>query len=301
MIASMRYLLPALLALLLTAGSIQAQGSEITDDRGKIIRLMAPPQRIISLYGAMTEIVFALEAGDRVVGVTAHESWPPEVRTLPRVGTHLNPNLEIILSLRPDLVLQGSVARGGQRAVAELEARGIPVAVFNPQSVPQVMETIVRVGILLGKENIARRLTAQMNQRLQRLEATLSSIRSRPRVFFEVSYPTLLAAGKRHLVDDLITRAGGENVIKAPRKFLRVDIELLLALDPDVYIVQKGPMNRRPGQISQRPYFSRLRAIRDGRVYIVDEFLFSRPGPRVIEALEELARILHPECFTENP
>ncbi|WP_456432802.1 ABC transporter substrate-binding protein [Thermosulfuriphilus sp.] len=273
----------------------------VVDDRGKMIVLKSPAQRIVSLYGAMTEIVFALKAGERLLGVTAHENWPPEVKSKTRIGTHLNPNIELILALKPDLVLQASIARGGQRAVAALERRGIAVAVFNPRDIPGVLNTIERVGQLLGRHKEALKLISEMKGRIEALETRVSKTKSRPRVFFEVSYPTLLAAGGKHIVSDLIRRAGGENVIKAPKKFLRTDIELILALDPDIYIVQKGPMNRNPGQIEKRPYFSRLRAVREGRVYRVDEFIFSRPGPRIVEALEELARILHPECFSPTP
>ena len=268
---------------------------KIVDDRGQEVTLKEPAQRIVSLYGALTETVAALGKCENIVGVTAHETYPPCVRDKLKVGTHLRPNLEIILSLKPDLVLQGSVSRGGLLAVKELEAHGLKVAVFNAYTVEAVFATIERVGILLGRREAARTLVARMRRKCQELEARVARVKKRPRVFYEVSYPALLAAGQKHIVNDLITRAGGQNVIQVPKKFVRVAPELIIKLAPEVYIVQLGPMNKNPLPVAQRPFLKVIPAVAAGRVYYVDEFLFARPGPRIIKALEEMVRLLHPE------
>ncbi|NPA49971.1 MAG: ABC transporter substrate-binding protein [Thermodesulfobacteria bacterium] len=281
-----------LVALLLSAARAEIS---IVDDRGVKITLSHPPRRIVSLYGALTETVAALGRCENIVGVTAHENYPPCILEKPKVGTHLRPNLEIILSLRPDLILQGSVSRGGLFAVQQLEAQGLKVAVFNPYTIEMVFSTIERVGTLLAAQEEAARLLSTLRERLRLLEKKVSQVSSRPRVFYEVSYPSLLAAGQRHIVNDLIEKAGGVNVVQIPKKLARVSPEMIIKWAPEVYIIQKGPMNKNPTPPEKRPYFKILPAVQAGRVYYVDEFLFARPGPRVIEALEEMFRILHPE------
>ena len=282
------------LCLLLLIVSRASGALSIVDDRGKKITLPAPPERIVCLYGALTEIVAALGRCEAISGVTAHETYPPCIRNKVRVGTHLRPNLEIILSLKPDLVLQGSVSRGGLLAVRELERHGLKVAVFNPYTVEMVFSTIERVGVIIGRAEKAKALTSSLKRRLSALEARVARLRERPKVFYEVSYPTILAAGRKHIVNDLIEKAGGENVIRVNKKFARVSPELIIKLAPEVYIVQKGPMNKNPLPVERRPYFQVIPAVKEGRVYYVDEFLFARPGPRIVDALEEMIRLLHP-------
>ncbi len=273
----------------------KAHCTSIIDDRGQKISLNSPPKRIVCLYGALTEIVSALGACDQIVGITAHETYPPCIKNKVRVGTHLRPNLEIILSLKPDLILQGSISRGGLLAVKELESHGLKVAVFNPYTVEMVFSTIERVGVLLGRKGEAEALLGKLKSKLESLEQKVRLVHTRPRVFYEVSYPTLLAAGRRHIVNDLITRAGGQNVIQAPKKLVRVSTELVIKLAPEVYLVQLGPMNKNPLPPEKRPFFQVLPAVKEGRVYYVEEFLFARPGPRIVEALAKMIKILHPE------
>ncbi len=267
----------------------------IVDDRGKEISLKQPPKRIVSLYGALTETVAFLGKCEAIVGVTAHENYPPCVLKKTKVGTHLRPNLEIILSLKPDLILQGSVSRGGLGAVRQLEERGLKVAVFNPYTIEMVFSTIERVGILLGKEKQAKAFVRELKEQLHFLENKTSQISQRPRVFYEVSYPAILAAGEKHIVNDLIEKAGGINVVGVSKKLVRVSPETIIIWAPQVYIIQKGPMNKNPPPPEKRPYFQVLPAVRNKRVYYVDEFLFARPGPRIIDALAQMIRLLHPE------
>ncbi len=283
-----------LLILLFFFSSVRAEIS-IIDDRGKKISLRAPAKRVVCLYGALTETVAALGKCEAIVGVTAHEKYPPCILSRPRVGTHLRPNLEIILSLQPDLVLQGSVSRGGLLSVRELEEKGLKVAVFNPYTVEMVFDTIRRVGILLGREEAATELLRHLREKLLKIEARVSKFPSRPRVLYEVSYPGILVAGKKNIVNDLIFRAGGVNLAALPRKFVRLSPEMIIKLAPEVYIVQKGPMNKNPPPLERRSFFKVLPAVREGRVYYVDEFLFARPGPRIVRALEEMVKILHPD------
>jgi iron complex transport system substrate-binding protein len=267
----------------------------ITDDRNASVILTAPPQRIISLYGGLTEILSAIGAGDRVVARIQGDDTIPGI---PTVGTHLQPNVEMILALKPDLVVQGGVAKG-MPALKRLEAAQVPVALFAPHDFAGLFTTITRLGALTGREEAA----AALNRTLEaRLAAVARRVANRPkaRVFFEVRELNLLAAGRGSMVNDIITRAGGENLVASPQKLTLYSLEALIQANPEVYIIQKGPMNRSPEDIYCRPYFQELQAVKARRVIVVDESLYSRPGPRSAAAVEELARFLHPEAWEKQ-
>jgi iron complex transport system substrate-binding protein len=288
-----RHLLAVLLMLGLGVQNLHA--FQVTDDRGVAVTLAAPPQRIVSLYGGLTEILRALGAADRVVARIQGDETVPGV---PTVGTHLQPNVEMILALKPDLVVQGGVPKG-MPALKRLEAAQVPVAMFAPHDFAGLFSTITRLGALTGREEAAAALTRSMQAKLAEVAQRVAD-HPKPRVFFEVRELNLLAAGQGSLVNDIITRAGGVNIVKSPQKLTLYSLEALIQANPEVYIIQKGAMNRSPEDIYARPYFQELKAVKTRRVLVVNESLFSRPGPRSAEAVEELARFLHPEAWGER-
>jgi iron complex transport system substrate-binding protein len=269
--------------------------AQITDDRGAAVTVAAPPQRIVSLYGGLTEILSALGVGNRVV---ARIQGDETIQDIPTVGTHLQPNVEMILALKPDLVVQGGVAKG-MPALARLEAAQVPVAMFAPRDFAGLFSTITRLGALTGRVEAAAALARSMEAKLAGVAGRVAN-RPRPRVFFEVRELNLLAAGQGSLVNDIITRAGGENLVTSPQKLTLYSLEALIQANPEVYIIQQGPMNRSPEDIYTRPYFQELKAVKARRVLVVSESLFSRPGPRSAEAVEQLARFLHPEAWEKQ-
>ncbi|NDY43650.1 ABC transporter substrate-binding protein, partial [Dissulfurirhabdus thermomarina] len=220
------------------AGLAPAAGSaaavRVVDDLGTDVVLERPAGRIVCLYGGLTEIVCALGLDGALVGCTRGETYPPSVRAKPRVGTHLRPNLELILGLAPDLVLQGGGRAEAAVTVARLRARGIPAAVFNPADFEGLFSTIRRIGVLTGRPAAARRLVADMERRLQAVRALVPRGAPRPKVFFEVNETSLIAAGARSIVDAVIEQAGGRNVVRVPKRLVRCDLEFLLAAAPDV-------------------------------------------------------------------
>ncbi len=288
--SSLLYLSSVLFFIFLSCRPIFAEIS-IVDDAGNVIRLSRPAKRIVSLYGGITETVCAIGACDQLVGVTKRDSWPPQVRKKPKIGTHMRPNLELILGLKPDLVIQGSARPGSQIIVGKLRMMGIKVALFNPHSLQGLYSTIQRISTLCGRQKEGDRLVGQMKDRIRSCQAQYP-LNKRFKVIFEVSYPSLLFAGKKNIVSDIIKEAGGINTVTKEKKFVRYSLEQLILDDPDVYIVQKGPMNRNAPPPSQRANFDSIRAVKDGHVLFVDEFLFSRPGPRVVEAVEILRKYL---------
>jgi iron complex transport system substrate-binding protein len=267
----------------------------VTDDLGQVITLKGPAQRIISLYGAYSEILFAIGAGDRLVARTRADRFPPSILDKPSVGTHLRPNMELVLGLQPDLIINAVGRKHGHEVIRQIQKKGFTVAVFQPRNFPELFSVIDRLGILTGEEANAQALVNGQSSRLRQIDLRLAKSKDRPKVFFEVRYPNLLGAGQGSIVNDVILKAGGLNCLPNAKKLVRINIESLIDYNPDVYVVQKGPMNRNPGSPVSRPNFQVLKAVQQGRVFFVDEYIFSRPGPRSVEAVEKLAAYLHPE------
>jgi iron complex transport system substrate-binding protein len=267
----------------------------VTDDLGQVITLKGPAQRIISLYGAYSEILFAIGAGDRLVARTRADRFPPSILDKPSVGTHLRPNMELVLGLQPDLIINAVGRKHGHEVIRQIQKKGFTVAVFQPRNFPELFSVIDRLGILTGEEANAQALINGQSSRLRQIDLRLAKSKDRPKVFFEVRYPNLLGAGQGSIVNDVILKAGGLNCLPNAKKLVRINIESLIDYNPDVYVVQKGPMNRNPGSPVSRPNFQVLKAVQQGRVFFVDEYIFSRPGPRSVEAVEKLAAYLHPE------
>ena len=291
-----RHIIALILTLtLLSLPKMAPAEVRVTDDLGQVIALKEPAQRIISLYGAYSEILFAIGAGDRLVARTSSDKFPPSILEKPSVGTHLRPNMELVLGLQPDLIIDAVGMKHGHEVIRQIQQKGLTVAVFQPRSFAELFSVIDRLGILTGEEPKAQALVNGQSSRLQQIDLRLAQNRDRPKVFFEVRYPNLLGAGQGSIVNDVILKAGGVNCLPNEKKLVRINIETLIDYDPDVYVVQKGPMNRNPGSPESRPNFQVLKAVQQGRVFFVDEYVFSRPGPRSVEAVEKLAAYLHPE------
>lgn len=279
------------------AQACAAQGVRAVDGQGTAVELAAPARRIVCLYGAFSELYLAMGLGDRLVGRTTADEEIADLAALPSVGTHMRPSLELVLGLKPDLVVQLAGRNQAEDAVAALRGHGVPVAVYNPANFEDLFAAVRSMGVLAGAPDSAEALAASLAARLDAVARRLGDVPKRPRVFFEIRSQSLLAAGRGGIVDDVIRRAGGENAVSSPKKIVRLGEEALYGLDPDVYVVQEGPMNRNPSRPEDRPLYAPLRAVRAGRVLLVDERLYSRPGPHAVRAVEELAAFLHPDIM----
>ena len=281
--------------MIISVPSLAYGAIEITDDHGDIVRLEQPAQRIIALYGAFNEILDAMGLDGRIAARTSADKLPPSILDKPVIGTHMRPNFELVLGQKPDLVLQMAGREEASQAVEVLRKYGVKAALFRVDSFESLFSMIKRVGILTGAEDRARELVLSMETRLARVRDLVRDL-DRPSVFFEVRYPNLLGAASGSMVDEIIRAAGGTNSLSGPKKFFRLGEEELLKRNPDFYLVQKGPMNPAPAPLEKRSHFQTLNAVKNGRVLIVDEQKYSRPGPRNIEAVEDLAGLLHPEA-----
>ena len=274
------------------AGS--ANAVTITDDFGTVITLDKPARRIIGLYGAFNEILANMGLTDRIIARTRADTFSPAITAKPSIGTHMRPNVEMVVGLKPDLVLQMAGRKGISEPLNAIEGHGIPTGLFRVRTMDELYALITRLGVITGEEDRANELVRSMRQRIAAVQLRLGPDPVRPEVFFEVRYPNLLAAGQGSIVSDIIDLAGGTNCVALDKKLVRLSEEELVGLNPDVYLVQKGPMNPNPVPVEQRSHFRTIRAVGAGRVLEVDEHLFSRPGPESVTAVEMLAEYLHP-------
>lgn len=265
------------------------------------MRLAKPAGRVIALYGALADTLVSMGLGDLLVARTSADA-SPALSHLPSIGTHMRPNLELVLGQTPDLVVQMSGRKQALAAVRDLRELGVPTAVFNVTSFRDLFSVIARLGALTGRPKDAAALTARLKARLAALrKKTAGAKNGEPTVALEVRYPNLLCAGNASIVADVIKAAGGVNAVDQDKKIVRLSEEELLRLNPDVYLVQQGPMNKNPVPPKDRPHFAPLAAVKNNKVHFVDERRYSRPGPESVRAAEELAALLHPNIKPIRP
>ena len=278
------------LALLLAAQQSFAAVS-VVDDAGASVILAGPARRIIPLYAGLGETLAAMGLTDRIIARTVSDDTLPA--SLPVVGTHMRPNQELIVGLSPDLVLQFEGREEAGLAAESLSRLGIPVARFRVSSFAELFSCVEKLGILTGEAQKAERLRADLQKRLQAVKERARLFPARPKVFFEVRYPNLLGAGAGSMVSDIILASGGENILaRHPERMVRLSEEALALGNPDVYLVQRGAMNKGPIPVGQRPHFRGLAAVQRGFVREVPESLYSRTGPQSVAAVEDLAEYI---------
>lgn len=285
----------ALAAILAWSALLSSAEARVCDDSGQCLDARA--SRIVPLYGAFSEMLLELGAGDRIAARAKADAGIPELAHLPQIGTHMQPNLELILAARPDAILQLGGRAEASRHAWHLRRLGAPVLCFNMATFEQMFSVMRRLGLMTGTEARAEGVCAAWRKRLDRLAA--AAPQKRPGVYYEARSKDPLAAAQGHIVNDIIEKAGGRNIIKAQGKFSRFDEEALLLADPDFCIVQQGPMNPNPLPFSERPNLRHLKCARPGRQLVVNEREWARPGPASVKAAEELAAALAKAAMEE--
>ncbi|MDP9341074.1 MAG: helical backbone metal receptor [Actinomycetota bacterium] len=266
----------------------------LTDDDGVSVTLKAPPQRIVTFAPANTEILFALGLGDRVVGVSGrYDNYPPAARQIEEVGgsTGVAPNIEKVVSLQPDLLLATS---GGEDWKQRLRQVGVTVFSIDATSFDDVLHDIQTVGKLTGAEQPAAALAANMAAEAAEIKARVAAA---PAVscFYEVYYqPPVYTVGPGSFVFSLLKLAGCDPVTaNLNTQYPQMSVEAIVRADPDVYLVDSLSAPS-VAAVAKRPGYDALSAVRDQRVVFIDSDLVTRPGPRVVDGLRELADALHP-------
>ncbi len=275
------------------AASASAGPITVTDGAGTAVTMDQPAARIVSLAPANTEIAYAIGAGDKMVAGTSYDDYPEEATSLPKIGDFANPNVEKIASFEPDLVL----AAGGiqDKLRSKLENLGMKVYVVDPKTYDDVMTDITNLGQLTGSTEQAQQVADTMQKAKDDVQARVASA-ARVATFLEIYSKPLMTAGGETFIDDMITLAGGTNLgATAGPGFPTFSTEVLFENDPAVYIADSGSMSK-PGDISKRAGFDVLTAVKDGHVYVIEDSLIARPGPRLAQGLQELVKMIHPEA-----
>lgn len=262
-----------------------AQFRVVTDDLGRSVKLPMRTERAVSLAPSLTEAIFAAGAGDRLIGDTTYCNYPPEAQAIAKVGDTQTPNIEAIVALKPQVVFV-TTASQLESFTRTLDEQGIAVFVTNPKSMDDVVRNLRQFGDIFGTLEQAEKTSASLNQRIAEQRRTADELASHPRVFLQISNEPLFTIGKDSFLNQVIEYAGGKSVTRdVATAFPKLSKETALALNPEVIILSDSDDNREPNAV-----FSNSPAVRNGRVYRINADIISRPGPRLVDAMEEISR-----------
>lgn len=270
-----------------------------TDDAGRTVALPAEPERIVSLAPSNTEIVCALGACDRLVGVTDFDDYPAEVAEVQHVVLNAVVDLEQVVAADPDLVLAAGNELTPSAVITQIEDLGIPVLVLYPESLDGVLDNIRLVGDVINAADEAATLTADMQDRIDVVRHAVPSVV--PSVFYEVGVfeGTIYTAGEDSFLASLIEMAGGAPVT-GDALTTAISLEDLVGADPEVILLGDGAYDPTitPESVAARPGWEGMSAVTAGQVFVMAEDpVITRPGPRIVDGLEALARAIHPDRF----
>lgn len=301
-----KFLLFTLLITLMAACAPQATPTELatamtfTDGLGREIVLDGPPTHIVSLAPSNTEILFAIGAGDRVVGRDQLSDFPEEAKKVTDIGSTFDAlNTEKIVSLKPDLVLAAEINTPEQ--VKQLEDLHLTVYYLkNPLTLEEMYGNLEIVAQLTGLDQETATLIESLKKRVAAVDQKIAPISSRPNVFYELDATDPAkpyTAGKGTFITQLIERAGGHNIAADIDGYPQLSLEQVVAADPSFIILGDSAYGITPESIAARPGWENLSAVKNSKIFPFDDNLVSRPGPRLVDALEELAKLLRPELF----
>ncbi len=272
-----------------------AQSRELIDQLGRKVEVAEPLTRVVSLIPSLTETSYEVGGGGLLVGATRFATFPDAAARLPRVGSYIALDIERIVKLKPQLCL--ATRDGNPKASVErLESLGIPVYVFDPKSLEDVVDTVVLLGDIYGLEERADALVTGYRKRLEKVARQLEEVQERPRVFFQIDAQPIFSAGSDTFLHQLLIRSGAINLAADRTGYPRYSWEELLVLKPDVVLLASMG-----GGYSDRELLARweawpqIPAVKNQHLHVVDADLFDRPSPRLIDALEYLVVLLHPE------
>lgn len=297
------WLLPVCIPARAAQGALAAPAMrEVTDETGRRVEIPVVVRRIVSIAPNLTETIYALGAQDRLVGDTDYCDYPPEARQKPHVGSAINPSLEAIVALKPDLVLAAANTINRLPTVQALERIGVAVYAADPHTVEEVIASTQRVADLIGASEEGKALASRLEARLDALRQRLAG-RPPVRALFVVWDEPFISIGPHSFLADALRRAGAESVIKAKQDWPQVSLEEVVHQQPDVLIFASG--DRESGErefesLATRPGWRELRAVREKHIAIVSDAI-NRPAPRLVDAIEQLAWDLHPDAFAEKP
>lgn len=263
---------------------------QIADDLGRKIDIAKEVKRAVSLAPNLTEIIFAVGAGDKLVGVTSFCNYPQGATKIQQIGDTLKPNIENIIALKPDVVFV-STASQLESFTSTLEKQGIKVFVTNPNSLEDIYKSIEKIGEVFGKKEKASEVVIDLKKRVADIEAKTKDV-EKVKTFVQID-KSLYTIGEESFLTDLIEKAGGVSVTKdVATGYPKISKEKALALNPDVIILSDSPDNNEPNEV-----FKNSNAVKNNKIYKINADILSRPAPRIVDALEQIAKSLHPNKF----
>lgn len=291
----MKSILTIMIFFAILGAACISHGNSFKDAVERNVVIDRTPSRIVPLAPSLTEILYYLGLGDKVVGVTNYSYYPPEALEKPKVGSYIDINIEKILTLGPDLVL--GTKDGNKPGIVDLlEQAKIPTYIVNPRNVVEVIETVRIVGRLCGVEEKADMLADKLDARLARIREGVKD-KKKPLVFLQINLHPIMTVNKNTFHQDIITIAGGINMTAESRiNYPRVSIEEVLRRKPEIMIISSMD---RGGEFEKARVewlnWKSVPAARDGKVYLIDSDLIDRPSPRIIDGIEAMAKLIHPE------
>jgi iron complex transport system substrate-binding protein len=285
----------------LTACTQTSTPSSVTyvDDIGRTVQITGIPQRIISLSPSNTEMVYALGLQDRLVGVTSYDDYPPDAKTKPIVSDYSTVDLEKIVNAKPDLVLADNIQKND--TIPALEKLGITVYTMTPNNTDGIFNEIKVLGRITGKTQAADNLVSSLQTRIQAVADKTAELTDaeKPRVLFVTWYDPIWTAGTDTMIQYLIDQAGGTNIAGDLNGYATITLESVIQRNPQVIVVMSsmGTQNASLDFIKSNEQFQSTDAVKNGRVYEIDADIFGRTTPRIVDGLETLAKIIHPELF----
>jgi len=273
---------------------------EVTDETGRVVKIPQPVRRIVSLAPSLTETVYALGLQERLVGDTDYCDYPPDAAKKHKVGGAINPNMEEVASLKPDVVL---VVKSLNRleTVRALEQLGIPVYATDPHTVNDVITSMKKLSGVLGADDAGARLDEKLEGRLAAVHEKLNGVPVK-RVLFAVWTEPLISVGRKTFIADVLEHAGATSVVESKQDWPQFSLEEAVRLQPEYLVFASSHSETVKNDVealAAKPAWSAMDAVKKRKIAIVSDAI-NRPGPRIVDAVEELARQLHPELFTEK-
>ncbi len=285
------------LSIFLATSISHSATRKFKDEVGREVSFPFPPQRIVSLAPNITEILFSLGLDDEIVGVSIHCNFPEKAKSKARVGSYISLDFEKITSLKPDLII--ATGAGNTRDMVDrLGKLGFQTYVIYPKNFDDILVSIAHLGQAVNRGREARAIIEGMRKKSQRVIELTRGL-PRPKVFIQIGDAPIVTVGKGSFADDLIRLAGGENIAgKEKEVYPRFGMEEILKRSPEVIVISSmNPRGDYQKILQEWARWKTIPAVKNGRIHLIDSDLLDRPSPRIIDGLEELARVLHPERF----
>ena len=267
----------------------------VTDDEGTTVEIASEPQRIVSLTPASTEILFALGAGPRVVATTDFDDYPPEAVELPDVASFTSVDVEQIVGLEADLVIAGGNFFNPPDAITRLRSLDIPVVVVYAPDLAAVLDDIELIGTAVGLADAAIEMVTTMQSGFDDVAGATATLPA-PRTFYELDATTAIyTAADGSFIEEMIELAGGDPITTGSTTDFAISLEDLVAADPELILLGDAAYGVTPEQVSARPSWDGMAAVRNGNIRPVNDVIITRPGPRLVDGLRELALAINPD------